>query len=99
MQKRKRYSAKFKVSVALEALKDQRTLAELSSHFGVHVNQISSWKKQLLDGSLEAFSQGKKTAEKDWGKEKEALFAQIGKLQMELEWLKKKYAILNERSG
>lgn len=85
MPKRKRYSAKFKVQVALEALKEQRTLAELSSHFGVHVNQISSWKKQLLEGSLEAFSQGKKTSEKDWAKEKETLFAQIGKLQMGLE--------------
>ncbi len=99
MLKRKRYSAKFKSEVALEALKEQRTLADLSSHFGLHANQISQWKKQLLEGSSEIFLPHKKAPEQDWEKEKEALFAQIGKLQMELEWLKKKYAILTERKG
>ncbi len=99
MLKRKRYSAKFKSELALEALKEQHTLAELSSRFGVHANQISLWKKQLLEGSLQVFSSTKKTPVQDWEKEKETLFAQIGKLQMELEWLKKKYAILTEKSG
>ena len=57
--------------------------------------QVSQWKKQLLDGASELFTRGKKSKDKEEGQAKEAeLFQQIGKLQMELEWLKKKSQLL-----
>jgi putative transposase len=89
---RKRYSAAFKARVALEATKQTRTLAELSKSFQVHPVQISQWKKQLLDGVESLFRDGR-TRDRD---ESEALqaefYQQIGRLNMEVEWLKKKVA-------
>jgi transposase-like protein len=88
----KRYSAAIKARVALEAAKQTRTLAELSKTFQVHPVQISQWKKQLLDGAESLFGDGRRR-EHDQSEALQAeLYQQIGRLNMEVEWLKKKAA-------
>jgi len=89
-EKRKRYAADFKFRVALEAAKGQRTLNELASEHGVHPNQISAWKRQLLDGGPGIFSQSSGLEQRNQAAEQAELFEQIGRLKMELEWVKKK---------
>ena len=88
--KRKQHSAAFKAQVALAAVKGDRTVNELASHYGVHPTLIHGWKKQLLAGADQVFNNGSKGATADAEAEKAELFEQIGRLQMELEWLKKK---------
>ena len=96
-KKRNRRSAAFKAKVALAAVKEVKTVSELSSDFAVHSNQIHHWKRQLLERAEEVFERpgnGGQTAQ-----EQEALVAQlyeqIGRLKMELEWLKKKVALFD----
>ena len=88
--KRKRYSAKFKSTVALEALKEQKTMSELSGEYGVHANQISLWKKQLLTEAENVFSNKRNRQEKEQENLETELYRQIGQLKVELDWLKKK---------
>ena len=88
--KRKQHSAAFKAQVALAAVKGDRTVNELASQYGVHPTLIHGWKKQLLAGADQVFNNGSKGATADAEAEKAELFEQIGRLQMELEWLKKK---------
>ena len=89
---KKRHPAAFKARVALEAAKQTRTLAELSGQYQVHTVQISQWKKQLLDGMESLFGDGRRR-EHDQGLVIQAeLYEQIGRLNMEVEWLKKKAA-------
>src|SRR3954451_24208252 len=90
--KRKQHTAAFKAQVALAALKGDRTVNELASPYGVHPTLIHGWKKQLLAGADQVFSNGAKAAAPDAEAEKAGLFEQIGRLKMELEWLKKKSA-------
>jgi transposase-like protein len=87
--KRKQHSAAFKAQVALAAHKGDRTVNELASQFGVHPTLIHGWKKQLLAQAETLFANGSKAAA-DTETEKAELFEQIGRLKMELEWLKKK---------
>ena len=89
---RKRHSAAFKARVALEAAKQTRTLAELSRAFQVHPVQISQWKKQLLDGVESLFSDGRRREHDESQAIQAELYEQIGRLNMEVEWLKKKSA-------
>jgi transposase len=86
--KRKQHSAAFKAQVALAAHKGDRTVNELASQFGVHPTLIHGWKKQLLAQAETLFANGSKAAA-DTEVEKAELFEQIGRLKMELEWLKK----------
>jgi transposase-like protein len=88
--KRRRYSAKVKSRVALEALKEQKTLNELSSEFDVHSNQISLWKKQLQAEAEHVFSNKRHRREKEQEHLETELYCQIGQLKVELDWLKKK---------
>jgi transposase-like protein len=88
--KRKQHTAAFKAQVALAALKGDRTVNELAGQYGVHPTLIHGWKKQLLSGADTVFSHGQQMALADTEAEKAALFEQIGRLKMELEWLKKK---------
>ncbi len=88
--KRKQHSAALKAQVALAALKGDQTVNELASRFGVHPTLIHSWKKQLLAGAEEVFGNGGKAHAGDTEAQKAELFEQIGRLKMELEWLKKK---------
>lgn len=89
-QKRNRYTAEFKAQVALEALKEQRTLSELSSEFGIHPNQITEWKKLFLEGASGLFSNKRSKTEKDFDKERDNLYRQIGQLNVDIDFLKKK---------
>jgi transposase len=93
--KRKRFQASFKAKVALSALKGDRTTSDLTAAFGVHPTQISQWKKQLMDGAVELFAEGHKRADVDHHALEAELYQQIGRLQMELDWLKKKAATLD----
>lgn len=89
-RKRKKYSSQFKFKVALEAVKERATLNEIASGNNIHPNQVSTWKRQLLVEGPTVFGQqtAKQLAEQT-AREAE-LFEQIGRLKMELEWLKKK---------
>jgi transposase len=88
--KRKQHTAAFKAQVALAAVKGDKTVNELASQYGVHPTLIHAWKKQLLAGADVVFGNGSKAASTDAEAEKAELFEQIGRLKMELEWLKKK---------
>jgi transposase-like protein len=90
--KRKRYPASFKARVALEAAKQTRTLAELAGKYQVHSVQVSQWKKQLLDGIESLFCDGRRREHDESQAIQADLYEQIGRLKMELEWLKKKVA-------
>ena len=92
-KKRRKLSAKLKAKIALEALKGDRPLSKIASEFGVHPNQISKWKKQLLERASDVFSGKQERSEEDWETEKEKLFAQIGQLQYENTWVKKKLGL------
>ena len=88
--KRKNHPAPLKAKAALAAFKGEKTLNELASQFGVHPTLIHGWRKQLLAGVDQIFTSGTKGASADAEAEKAELFEQIGRLKMELEWLKKK---------
>jgi putative transposase len=90
--KRNRHTAAFKAQVALAALKGDRTVNELAAHFSVHPTMIHSWKKQLLQGAEGLFASGVKTDNGDAEARQAELYEQIGRLQMELAWVKKKAA-------
>jgi len=92
--KRKTHTAAFKAQVALAACKGDRTVGELASQFGVHPTLIHNWKKHLLAGAEEVFANGSKVAAADAEAVQAQLYEQIGRLQMELEWVKKKAARL-----
>jgi transposase-like protein len=90
--KRKNHTAAFKAQVALAALKGDKTVNELAGQFAVHPTLIHSWKKQLLAGAESLFANGAKTVQADADAAQAELFEQIGRLKMELEWVKKKAA-------
>jgi transposase-like protein len=90
--RKKRHAAAFKARVALEAAKQTRTLAELARAFQVHPVQISQWKKQLLDGIESLFGDGRRREQDQSLVIQAELYEQIGRLNMEVEWLKKKAA-------
>jgi len=91
---RKKHSKELKASIALDAIKGQKTMSELASEYGVHANQIGRWKKQLLDAAPDIFTQGKnKEAEKN-EVERDHLYKKVGQLQIEVDWLKKKTGYL-----
>lgn len=87
--KRKKYSDEFKARVALDALKGHKTVNELASEYGLHPNQIGQWKKKLIEGSADVFSRKKDRETESHEQEKDKLYQQIGKLQVEVDWLKK----------
>jgi transposase-like protein len=92
-QIRKRHTAAFKAKVALEAVKQSKTIAELARAHQVHPVQISQWKKQLLDGLEGLFENGSASRRADPERLQNELYEQIGRLQMELAWVKKKSAV------
>jgi len=87
---RKKYSAEFKAKVAVEAIKEQRTLNEIASEFGVHPTQISQWKKEAQEGLSGVFSGAIVHKSEQDEALKEKLYSQIGQLKVEVDWLKKK---------
>ena len=88
--KRKQYSNQFKFKVALEAVKGLNTINEIASNYNVHPSQVKSWKKQLLSEGPAVFEQNTVRQVQEQEARETELYEQIGRLKMELEWLKKK---------
>jgi transposase-like protein len=89
-KKRRRHEPGYKAKVALEAVRERKTMSELASQFDVHPSQIQEWKGVLLKRAVEVFA-GPSPARRQEAEEAE-LYEQIGRLKMELEWVKKKVA-------
>jgi len=89
---RRKFSAEFKAKVAIEALKEIKTVSELSQHFQVHPNLIAHWKKEFLSRAEKVFETSNDESDevKKLTKEKEELIQQIGQLTVDINWLKKK---------
>lgn len=93
---RRQHPPAFKAKIAIEAIKEQRTIAELASQYGIHPTQITKWKKKALEGLSELFSEGQKNRLKQDDELIQQLYNQVGKLQVERDWLKKKIGIVEE---
>lgn len=93
--KRKKHAAGFKAKVALEALRERESVREISTRHGVHSTQVNLWKAQLRDAAFGIFERPGSKPVKRLERETE-LFEQIGRLKMELEWLKKKLPETND---
>lgn len=89
-KQRQRRSTQFKFQVALEAAKETQTLSQLASTYAVHPTQIAQWKRQLLDGGSGLFGRQRVREQHEQSARETELFEQIGRLKMELEWVKKK---------
>lgn len=87
---RTKRSPEFKAKVALAAIRGEQTLNELASHYGVHPNQITAWKREAQEQLVSIFDSKKAKSSKADEKLKEELYRQIGQLKVELDWLKKK---------
>ena len=90
MPKRKRHSGEFKFKVALAAAKGTKTLSELAQEYQLHPSQISDWKQQLLAEGVSVFNRRNARQQREQAALETQLYEQIGRLKMELEWLKKK---------
>ena len=91
-KKRKQYNQQFKFKVALEAVQELRTISEIASAYSVHPTQVKNWKKQLLMEGPTVFEQNTAQQQQEQAARETELYEQIGRLKMELEWLKKKAA-------
>ena len=94
-RQRRRLTPEFKAKVALEALKERQSLADLAKQFKLHPNQISAWKKQLLEGSAGVFAGDTHQAQQEHQQLVDELHRGIGERQVELDWLKKKSGLLD----
>lgn len=90
--KRKQYSNDFKFKIALEAVKGVKTVSQLASEYNVHPTQIGTWKKQLVQQGNSLFTRPNDRQHREQQDKEAELYEQIGRLKMELEWLKKKAA-------
>ena len=93
-RKRRIFHAPFKAKVAIEAVKEHRTISELAKKHKLHATQINLWKKQLLDNAASVFETGsrkKNSASSEDEPQSAELYEQIGRLKVQLEWLKKKW--------
>lgn len=89
-KQRRQFSAKFKFQVALEALKELKTVNEIASAYEVHPTQVKQWKKQLQEDGADVFDEKSDKVAQVKAAAEAALYEQIGRLKMELDWLKKK---------
>ena len=89
-QQRRRHTAEFKAQVAVAALREQQTLNELASAYGVHPVQVAQWKKQALSGLPELFTSRRARAQEDAEARQAQLSEEIGRLKVELDWLNRK---------
>jgi putative transposase len=91
-ERRRQHNAQFKFRVALEASRGHQTISQIASQYQVHPTQVSTWKKQLLKGGPDVFKTTTTRQERQQAARETDLYEQIGRLKMELEWLKKKAA-------
>ena len=91
-RKRRQHEAQFKLRVALEAAKGLKTISQIASEYNLHPNLVSSWKKQLMEEGISIFSSDSARRQHNQEMREAELYEQIGRLKMELEWLKKKVA-------
>lgn len=89
-KKRRQLTETFKAKVALEAVKEIKTLSELASEYQVHPNQVSEWKKQLVRQAPELFSRKNARDPKSAEELTSPLYEEIGRLKMDIRWLEKK---------
>jgi len=90
MMKRRQFTAKFKFQVALETLKGTETVNEIAGRYEVHPTQVKQWKKQLQEEGAELFNEKTSKVERVQAEKETELYEQIGRLQVEVAWLKKK---------
>ena len=93
-KKRKNFSSQFKAKVALEAIREVKTLTEIAQEAGVHPTQVGQWKKVLQEQASDIFDTVRGPAPADPAASSERLYSEIGRLKMELDWLKKKSGII-----
>ena len=92
-RKRTNRTKAFKFKVALEAVKGEKQIAEIAEEYKVHPNQVSQWKKQLLENGSEIFSSSAARKEKEYEEELEKLYKTVGKQQVTIDWFKKNLGI------
>ena len=92
---RKQYSPKFKARVAVEAIRGEKTLTQLGSQFKVHPIQIAKWRKSALEQLPELFADGRTRKGQKGEANSDALYEEIGRLKVELDWLQKKVGMLD----
>lgn len=92
---RKRYSGKFKGKVAIEAVKEEKTIAELAGHYEVHPTQVNAWKQHVISHVEELFVDNRRQKDKENKELIEELYKQIGQLKVEVDWVKKKAGVLS----
>lgn len=92
---RKKYPPSFKAKVALEAIREEKTSAELASQYEVHPSQIRKWKRIAMSGIIELFTENRQKRDKEKNLLIEELYREIGKLKVELDWLKKKSGLVS----
>ncbi len=85
--KRRKFTSKFKTKVVLEALKELHTVAELAQKYELHPTQISTWKKEFLEGAEQVFDKGKKSSKTEAEQERDRLLKTIGQLKMDVDFL------------
>jgi transposase-like protein len=95
MSTRKQYSPKFKARVAVEAIRGEKTLSQLGSQFQVHPMQIAKWRRSAIEQLPELFVDGRTRKERNGEADNDALYEEIGRLKVELDWLKKKVGMLD----
>ncbi|BBO99628.1 transposase [Sulfuriferula nivalis] len=90
---RKHFSGEFKAKVAVEAIRGVKTVNEIGQEFGVHPTQVGLWKKELQEQAAGLFNAKRGPKPVDLSASPERLYSEIGRLKMELDWLKKKSGI------
>jgi transposase-like protein len=88
--KRRRHDGAFKARVALEAMKEEKTIHEIAQDNDIHPTQVTDWKKMLVENIAGLFEKGKRTGKEDFEKERDRLHSKIGQLTVEVDFLEKK---------
>lgn len=99
VRRRRQHSPELKARVALEAIQERKTINEIAGEYGIHPKQVSEWKRQVIESLSEIFAGGMRVDGRELRRQESELFEQIGRLKMELEWLKKKYGALHSSQG